>query len=567
MSGKRSAASERVAAHWSKKSKVNVEGEVKWVEIGRSDGKPESIPILPKKSEAQGSKAQGSKEQQVDAQEEPQKHSKTQKQEKEQVIDLTDDQDAEDRPAIDTTTVQSPIRLFNSPAHKPQDNIDCISLKDLVSSPQLSKTYQFNFCINVDFFLKYITSDPLSTEICFINSAEYLVEMTQQNRIRFKLRHVDILLERFATHHTKMMVNFFRDGTAQIVVMSANMTEMDFVGNTQGLWMSPMLSKGNGRESSFKNDFLAYLKAYNKHDLDLLAEELKLYDFGNVKAEFLSSVPGTFTIPEEDDRLKRSVQYGYGKLFQLLKLNNLFPKATESTDILAQVATIASPFDFRSSNIFTHLLAPLINGIKFPIAGGLEPLQKAINDDVHPFKPFLVFPTKNEVFGSVLKEYTSGIFYNIDDSSHKVPFLTNQHNIIRKFMYRWTNSDPNLNQKAGRSNLAPHVKTYCASNDGFQTFMWYLLTSANLSKQAWGYPLKGSNGLKYKISSYEAGIFIHPKLYGEDYQLKPILSRDSFPNRDEDNVIPIRVPYAFPLEKYHDSDEPWQANIHQAVVE
>lgn len=52
----------------------------------------------------------------------------------------------------------------------------------------------------------------------------------------------------------------------------------------------------------------------------------------------------------------------------------------------------------------------------------------------------------------------------------------------------------------------PHIKSYTRFSPDFKRISWFVLTSANLSKSAWG---------RYKnvhyIMSYEAGVIFVPK--------------------------------------------------------
>lgn len=53
----------------------------------------------------------------------------------------------------------------------------------------------------------------------------------------------------------------------------------------------------------------------------------------------------------------------------------------------------------------------------------------------------------------------------------------------------------------------PHIKSYLRTNGTLAAF--YLLTSANVSKAAWGSINKGNAALR--IMSYEAGVMFLPK--------------------------------------------------------
>ncbi|KAJ1367571.1 tyrosyl-DNA phosphodiesterase 1 [Parelaphostrongylus tenuis] len=78
----------------------------------------------------------------------------------------------------------------------------------------------------------------------------------------------------------------------------------------------------------------------------------------------------------------------------------------------------------------------------------------------------------------------------------------------------------------------PHVKTYTEIIDGNP--QWILVTSANLSKAAWGDFQKTKTQLM--VRSYELGVLITDS------------SR-------------LRLPYDYPVMKYSSADEPWLCDI------
>jgi tyrosyl-DNA phosphodiesterase-1 len=56
----------------------------------------------------------------------------------------------------------------------------------------------------------------------------------------------------------------------------------------------------------------------------------------------------------------------------------------------------------------------------------------------------------------------------------------------------------------------PHIKSFARFNAD-QTLSWFLLTSANLSKAAWGVLEKAQT--QFMIRSYEAGVLLVPDLF------------------------------------------------------
>ena len=80
------------------------------------------------------------------------------------------------------------------------------------------------------------------------------------------------------------------------------------------------------------------------------------------------------------------------------------------------------------------------------------------------------------------------------------------YNVYAFFVSRW-NSDQVL-----RTRAMPHIKTYARLSQDWQRMSWFILTSANLSKAAWGMKTKSNNLI---IQSYEAGVLFLPKFMVE----------------------------------------------------
>ena len=114
---------------------------------------------------------------------------------------------------------------------------------------------------------------------------------------------------------------------------------------------------------------------------------------------------------------------------------------------------------------------------------------------------------------------------------------------------------------AGRKRAAPHIKTYIRFGDSTRSSIdWMLITSANLSKQAWGDAL--TTGGEVRTCSYEIGVLVWPELYGEGAKMVPTFKTD-LPNKELRNegksVVGARMPYDLPLQSYSKQDEPWCA--------
>ena len=67
-----------------------------------------------------------------------------------------------------------------------------------------------------------------------------------------------------------------------------------------------------------------------------------------------------------------------------------------------------------------------------------------------------------------------------------------------------------ISTESGRQKIMPHIKTYTRIY-GLNSIAWHLLTSANLSRAAWGEFQKGNTQLH--IKSFELGVFLCPSLF------------------------------------------------------
>lgn len=88
-----------------------------------------------------------------------------------------------------------------------------------------------------------------------------------------------------------------------------------------------------------------------------------------------------------------------------------------------------------------------------------------------------------------------------------------------------------------------------------------LVTSANLSKQAWGEARNSAGDIR--VCSYELGVLVWPALFGEKATMVPTFKTDTPTANDvkpgTELVVGARMPYDFPLVPYAKDDEPWVA--------
>lgn len=359
---------------------------------------------------------------------------------------------------------------------------------------------------------------------------------------------------------------------------------------TQAAWRSPLLplnpthnessisvtttgSKNVGE--AFKNAILLYFAKYDKSRTGTLVEQLKQYSFHDVRAVFIGSVPGKFQV---DGRSKGDM-WGWMALKRIMgnipaQHNNLqVQNEGNPGGIVVQVSSIAT---LGQTNIW---LSPVL--YKALSASRNTEGSSTASKPKRP-KLSIIFPTAEEVRDS-LNGYNSGAAIHI-----KIQSKTQQKQLsyLKPFLCHWNSSPPTIapNQQSppsqvysssGRSRAAPHIKTYIRFADEACTKIdWAMLTSANLSTQAWGTSLGNpSGGLmghgegEVRICSYEAGVVVYPELFedceGGEVEMVPVFRKDT-PDMDEvgrKKVVGLRMPYGLPIKSYGKNDLPWCATM------
>ncbi len=241
--------------------------------------------------------------------------------------------------------------------------------------------------------------------------------------------HVAPMPEMFGTHHSKMMVLFRHDNTAQVIIHTANMIAKDWTNMTNGVWMSPSLPElkdteyipapedmAVGRGERFKHDLMNYFKAYELYGptCKALVEKLKRYDFTAVRGSLIASVPGRHEVDEESD----ATRWGWHGLRNTL---NHIPCQQGGSEVVAQISSIATlgPKDnWLRGTLFSALSAAQSQGPK-----GSEPKFK------------VVFPTADEVRRS-LDGYESGGSIHTKIQSRQ---QAQQLQYLRPIFYHWAN--------------------------------------------------------------------------------------------------------------------------------
>ena len=334
----------------------------------------------------------------------------------------------------------------------------------------------------------------------------------------------------YGTHHTKMMVLQSEIGV-RVVVHTANLVMPDWTVKTQGVWVSPLcpMISGSDVDSSscddtdclgFKSYLLQYLKAYKTTATDQLCRILSKYDMSHIKdVRLVGSVPGM-----HDSNL-----FGYLRLKHLLSLyvdGSIVRPGWRITANCSSIGTLgASQSDW---------LDTFVRGLQ---TTNSTPRDQVSREEKQPTERQclfqLVYPTVDMIRNS-LEGYCGG---------GSVPYQLQTHRRqpwLRELMCKWESCP-----EYGRSRVVPHIKTYCRVSPDMKRLAWFLLTSANLSKAAWGQVI--GDGRQLRVRSYELGVLF--------------VDKDLLSVYNPGERSGVMVPYCLPPKPYTKTDKPWIANV------
>ncbi|KAK3850056.1 hypothetical protein Pcinc_043216 [Petrolisthes cinctipes] len=324
----------------------------------------------------------------------------------------------------------------------------------------------------------------------------------------------------YGTHHTKMMLLQYKDGL-RVVVHTANLVPDDWYEKTQGYWVSPLFPELENDKSSvldgesptrFKRDLVEYLQAYKAPDLTRWSHLIKRYDFTSCNVALVCSVPG-YHAGENKDR------WGHMKVRRLL--HNHTPTWQSSRPVIAQCSSIGSLGKDESSWLRGEL------GLSLTGAPGSSFSSPPVN---------VIYPSEDDVFNSS-QGWMGGSCLPYNSNTHgKQTWLT-------KHFHLWRS------EKRGRTRAMPHIKTYTRVSKTYSEVQFLLLTSANLSKAAWG-ALQKQNSQLF-IRSYEVGVLFLPKFVTENTEFKL---------GSGDKAGTLAMHYDLPLTPYPVTATPWFMN-------
>ncbi len=516
-----------------------------------------------------------------------------------------------------SVVVPSPITLTRIHDLPSYSNIDTVNLHDILGNPLIKEAWVFNFCFDIDWMMQFFDADIRDLVQVKVVHGSWRNEDSNKLAIDDACRrwkNVEAfkayLPDQFGTHHSKMFVLFTHDEQAEVVIHTANMLQKDWTNMTQAVWRSGPLQRTTendgepgpiGDGTRFRYDLLAYLKEY-KRTTQALCKQLQEYDFRQVRGALVASVPSKLN-SSLSNSTKEQHLWGYPQFWEVLSHISRIRSSSHCTDdrsrshLVAQVSSIATLPNGWLQNLVASNNHLLVHTKKAYIKQSPPTLS-------------VVYPTAPNVASS-LDGYAAGA--SIHTKAQSATHLA-QINNLGPHLSQWTRG-PVEGFQAGREKAAPHIKTYIQYNQkptiealerGDVDIDWALLTSANLSVQAWGSLPKKAGGKTagnvaeeaiVHIQSFEIGVLVWPELFADEVlkdavktgsgknevnrgmkvksRMIPVFGKntpdldtlrneairnqnfDEEPEDDHVVTIGLRMPYDLPLTPYAPGDMPW----------
>ncbi|XP_020096717.1 tyrosyl-DNA phosphodiesterase 1 isoform X2 [Ananas comosus] len=428
-------------------------------------------------------------------------------------------------------------------------NSSSVTIQDVIQGNVLVAVLS-NYMVDIDWLLSACPDLKKIPHVLVVHGeGGASLERLQKTKPPNWILHKPPLPISYGTHHSKAMLLVYPQGI-RVVVHTANLIYVDWNNKTQGLWMQDFPWKDvkvNNRECSFENDLVDYLRTLKWPEFSVKlpavgnvainAAFFKKFDYSSATVRLIASVPGYHMGPN----LKK---WGHMKMRTVLN-EHIFDKEFHKSPLVYQFSSLGS-LDERWLNEFA------------------SSMSSGTSDDGSPLgigKPLIIWPTVEDVRCS-LEGYAAG-------NAIPSPQKNVEKDFLKKYWARWKADH------VGRCRAMPHIKTYTRYNG--QNIAWFLLTSSNLSKAAWGALQK--NNTQLMIRSYELGILflpsvVHPQSHfsctGDSSVKQPSTPLNEFKTKlatlclnrssgtdSSSQVIRLPVPFRLPPQPYTSEDVPW----------
>ncbi|XP_030383051.1 probable tyrosyl-DNA phosphodiesterase isoform X1 [Scaptodrosophila lebanonensis] len=432
----------------------------------------------------------------------------------------------------DKLAAAAPYNMFltaitdSKPTHKEPLSVTLQEILD-ESMGEIESTVQINFMVDIGWLLGHYYFAGILDKPLLVLYGDESPELLGIGKFKPQVTAIKVNMPTpFATSHTKMMLLGYADGSMRVVISTANLYEDDWHNRTQGLWISPRLdplpegadTAAGESPTGFKQDLMLYLVEYKLTQLQPWIARIRKSDFSAINVFFIGSVPGGHR-----ESTTRGHPWGHARLGSLLAKHAA--PVDDRIPVICQSSSIGS----LGANVQTWIQQDVLNSLR----KDSSPLGRL--RQLPPFK--MIYPSFGNVASSHDGMLGGGCLPYSKNTNDKQPWL-------KSYLQQWKSSD------RYRSQAMPHIKSYTRFNLEEQCAYWFVLTSANLSKAAWGSFNKNSNIQPIlRIANYEAGVLFLPRF---------VTGEDTFPLVNARDGIPaFPLPYDVPLTPYGPDDTPF----------
>jgi tyrosyl-DNA phosphodiesterase-1 len=281
-----------------------------------------------------------------------------------------------------------------------------------------------------------------------------------------------------AMQHAKCMLLQFPT-CLRVIVSTANLT-LDYDMRSNAVWMQDFPRCDTPTASELGRDFVDQLSRFLRQigRCEQWLALLPLHNFDTVLVRLVISLPGTHRGAEMH-------RWGHLRMRALLRTHQPMPGSFLRPAVMAQISSVGRLSDAWLYDQFLVSLMP-----PMPRAWSRPTLMERLS---------VVWPTiafvHNCFHGYVMGGSLCGARASFD------------HACIRNRFVKF------LPVNESRRDITPHMKSYCCYDSGIAAdssapmpLAFYLMTSANLSKPAWGEMQK--NETQFTIRNFEMGVLI-----------------------------------------------------------
>ncbi|CAJ1925113.1 unnamed protein product [Sphenostylis stenocarpa] len=509
--------------------------------------------------------------------------------------------------------IPSTFRLLRVQGLPPWANISCVSIGDVIQGDILVAILS-NYMVDIDWLIPesitlhiYISKRGNPTVYVSIKRNHRLwhaacpalskvphvlvihgesdgrVDYIKRSKPAKWILHKPSLPISFGTHHSKAMVLIYPQGV-RVIVHTANLIYVDWNNKSQGLWMQDFPWKDQNspsKGSGFENDLVEYLSMLKWPEFSVKLPSLgsvsicpsffRKFDYSDARVRLIASVPGYHS----GTSLKK---WGHMKLRSLLQ-ECTFNEEFKKSPLVYQFSSLGSLDEKWMTELASSMSAGLSED-KTPLGLG---------------EPQIIWPTVEDVRCSLeVKLVTNTQTGYAAGSAIPSPLKNVEKAFLKKYWAKWKADHTGrchtivfCNPVIEFEETGCFYEEFCSAlfNCGNTLFpnSWFLLTSANLSKAAWGALQK--NNTQLMIRSYELGVLFLPSSFkrrGSVFSCTSnvALSEGKCPVHESSEmkktklvtltgqkresmhspshvIIPLPLPYQLPPLPYSSQDVPW----------